>query len=222
MELILIMRTLLRHRWLVLTPVVVVAIVVLPQFLNRGPAATGGFTTTFKYTAAQRFNLPERDGDYQDVWLASELVVNAFTDWVRSSTFRDEIAAMVGENIDLAPLSIAADNDRSIGVVQMSYPDGETLRKIVDAAVVVLETRNQVYFPHLGGEPAQVNIVDAPVIIPAAPPLGNRFAPVLQMGVALLAGAGLAFLAEYFDDRLRRREDLEAQGIAVLAVVPKH
>jgi capsular polysaccharide biosynthesis protein len=221
MELMLILRVLLRRWWLVLLPVIAAAVLVVPQLLNRGTATTTNFTASFKYSAAQEFNLPQRDGDYQDVWLASEFVVNAFTEWVRSSTFRDEITTIVGTDVDLAPLGIAADNARSIGVVQMSYPDAATLERIVNAAIEVLETRSQVYFPHLGGSPAQVTIVDAPRVVASAPALTNRFAPLLQLGIALLGGILLAFLVEYLDPTLRRAEDLEAQGITVLARVPK-
>src|SRR5689334_18469171 len=116
MELMLILRVLLRRWWLILLPVVIVGVFAVPKLLNRNPAAGGGFATSFRYTAAQRFNLPGRDGDYQDVWLASELTVNAMTDWVRTSTFVSEIQTIVGSDMDLANLGIAADNKRSIGV----------------------------------------------------------------------------------------------------------
>ncbi len=222
MELMLIVRVLLRRWWLIVIPVAIAAVIAVPQLLRQETTvAAGGFATTFKYSAAQQLNLPQRDGDYQDVWLASEFVVNAFTDWIRSSTFRNELSALMGDEVDLSLLGIAADNDRSIGVVQMSYRDADVLTKTAAAAIEVLQTRNQAYFPHLGGEPAQVTLVDAPVIVPNPPPLTNRFAPILQLGVALIAGIGLAFLAEYFDPTLRRSEDLEAQGFIVLASVPE-
>ncbi|MCU0511705.1 MAG: hypothetical protein MUE40_03950 [Anaerolineae bacterium] len=222
MEWIALVKMLWRRAWLILLPVALVSVVAVPALLNRGPAGPAGFATGFQYTAAQRLNLPQRDGDYQDVWLASELVVNAFTDWVRSSSFRAEIRAIVGEAVDLAPLGIAADNRRSVGLVQLSHPDAAALAAIAAAAIEVLQTRSQAYFPHLGDAPAQVTVLDAPVIVPAAPPLANRFAPLLQLGVALLAGLGVALLVEYLDTRLRERTDVEAQGLAVLAVIPRH
>src|SRR4051794_9886776 len=117
MELMLILRVLLRRWWLVLIPVVIVAIFVVPDFLrNRG--AAGGFTVTVRYSAAQVLNIPGRDGDYQDVWLASELAVNAMTDWVRTSSFVQEIKAETDrQNVTINPaaLGIAADNKRSVG-----------------------------------------------------------------------------------------------------------
>jgi capsular polysaccharide biosynthesis protein len=223
MELKLVNRMLLRRWWLILLPAVIVALFAVPELIRNEQVGSGGFTTSFRYSAAQeQSNLPERDGDYQDVWLASEFVVNAFTDWVRSSTFRDELQNIVGANVDLSQLGIAADNNRSIGLVVMSYPDADTLARIADAAIVVLQTRNQAYFPHLGDAPAEVTIIDAPVVSPAPPPLTNRFAPVIQIGVALFVGLCLALLAEYLDQTLRTEDEVEAQGLKVLASVPKH
>jgi capsular polysaccharide biosynthesis protein len=208
---------------LILIPVVIVAFVAVPDLIRNEQIGSGGYTTSFRYSAAQeQSNLPTRDGDYQDVWLASEFVVNAFTDWVRSSTFRQELQTLLGDTVDLAPLGIASDNNRSIGVVIMSYPDRATLEQIASAAIVVLQTRNQAYFPHLGDAPAEVTLIDAPVVVPAPAPLTNRFAPVIKLGVALFVGLCLGLLAEYLDQTLRTADEVESAGLRVLASVPKH
>ena len=93
MELLMIVRVLLRRWYLVLIPVVVAAVLVVPDMLGDGPAVSGGYTTTIRYTAAQTLEaIPDRQGDYQDVWLASELTVRAFTEWVRTGRFAEEVA----------------------------------------------------------------------------------------------------------------------------------
>jgi capsular polysaccharide biosynthesis protein len=223
MEIQLALRMLRRRWWLILTPAIVVALFAIPTLIRNEQTGSGGFSTSFKYSAAQRqSNLPERDGDYQDVWLASEFVVNAFTDWVRSSTFRDELQAILGNDIDLASLGIAADNNRSIGLVVMSYPDADVLGQIASAAIDVLRTRNEFYFPHLGDAPAEVTIIDEPFVVSAPPPLTNRFAPVIQIGVALFVGLCLGLAAEYFDQTLRTQDEVESQGLSVLASIPKY
>lgn len=222
MELKLIWRMLRRRWWLILVPVVIAAVLTIPQFLNRGSAVSGGFAASFKYSAAQETsNLPNRDGDFQDVWLASEFVVNAFTDWVKSSSFRGELAAMLGDDVDLSQLDIQADNDRSIGQVFLSHPDAEQLEVIASAAITILSTRNQDYFPHLGGQSAIVTLVDAPVVVPQQPSLPNRFAPLIQLGVALLGGIVLAVIAEYLDPMLHDKDELKALGLRVLSSVPR-
>jgi capsular polysaccharide biosynthesis protein len=225
MELILIIRVLLRRWWLVAIPVVVAAALVLPGFLSGQPAASGGYTATFRYSAAQVLEaIPNRDGDYQDVWLASEYTVNAMTDWVRTTSFADEItrvAAGQGLTINPAALGVAADNKRSIGQITLSYPDAAGLETILEAAMDVLKTRAQDYFPQLGQQPAQVTFLDSPQVAAAPPPVGDRLAPFIRLGIGLLAGIGLALLAEYLDPNLRRREQVEALGLPVIASIPR-
>lgn len=224
MELLQILRVLLRRWWIVILPVIVAAIIVVPDFLRDAPSA-GGFTTTIRYTAAQELDaLPERDGDFQDVWLASELAVNAFTDWIRTGSFKDDVAqvaAQTGVEVNTAALGVAADNSRSIGQIFLSYPLESDLSVVVSSAIEVLETRNQNYFPQLGGVAADVEILDEPVISAAPPPLTDRFGAIIRLGVALFAGVGLAFLVEYLDPTLRTKDDLEALGIPVITSIPR-
>jgi capsular polysaccharide biosynthesis protein len=225
MELILILRVLLRRWYLALIPVVIVAVVVMPDILDEDPAVSGGFTTTVRYTAAQELDaIPNRDGDYQDVWLASELTVNAFTEWVRTSRFAQEVTGIVrdsGLEIDPDALSIAADNERSIGQIFINWGDEAELLTIAEAVITVLQTRSQAYFPQLGDVPAQVTLLDEPHTSPAPVSLPNRFAPFIKLTLAILAGVGLAFLVEYLDPTLRTREELQALGLPVIAGIPK-
>lgn len=221
MELILFFRVLLRRWWLVLIPVVIVAVVVVPQWLRERSSASGGFSVTVRYTAAQTAaNVTPRDGDYQDVWLASELAVNALTDWVRTSSFKDEIAKGMAD-LSVAALGVAADNKRSVGQLIMSYPDEKGLTAITQVAMGVMKTQAQNYFPQLGGQSAQVTFLDAPVIVASPPPIANRFAPLIRLALGLLGGIGLALLWDYLDPFVYRREQVESIGVPVLASIPK-
>ena len=220
MELLLIFRILRRWWWLVAIPVAITLALALPSLLNRSGAG-GGFTQTITYSAMQQLDaIPRTEGDYQDIWLSSEFVVNAFTDWVRGSSFKDEILAIL-PNADLAPLSIAADNVRSVGQVYLSYPDADGLQALSDAAVMVLSTRSGDYFAQLGGKPAFVTILSKTPITAAPPPLADRFGAFIRVGLGLLIGLGVAFLAHYLDPVLRRREDVEALGIPVVGAIPR-
>lgn len=225
MELVLFAKVLMRRWWLVLLPLAAAAVIVVPDMLKDGPTAPGGFTTVLRYTAAQVLEaIPQRDGDYQDVWLASELTVNAFSEWVRSSRFKDEVAVVAAEaglTINPSALSIAADNERSIGQIFISWPNDAELAVIAQAAVEVLQTRSQDYFPQLGNTPARVTLLDAPHIVATAPPLADRFGSILRLVVALIAGVGLALLAEYLDSALRERQDLERLGLRVIGTIPR-
>lgn len=223
MEFVLLIRILRRRWWLIVIPVLVATVLVIPSFFNSGSAVSGGFNTQIRYSAAQQFNLPERDGDYQDVWLASELTVNAFTDWVRSSSFREEVQTQLGDSpIELGLMGIAADNARSVGVIYLSYPEADGLATLSNTVISVLVNRNQAYFPQLGGDPAQVTILEQPTINAAPPPLTNRFAPLIRIGVALIAGLFLAFAVEYFDPTVHHRDELEKLGLPIIASIPKN
>ena len=222
MELKLIARILLRWWWLILIPTIIAAVVAAPALLNRS-SQSGGFTTVIRYSAAQQPDAqPPRDGDFQDIWLASELTVNALTAWVQTESFRQEIAILVDDPaVNLGLLGIAADNQRSVGQLAMSYPDAEGLATIAGAAVEVLETRNRDYFPQVGSAPAVVTLLDTPTIVAAPPPLTNRLGPVIRIGLGLLAGLALAFLAHYFDPTLRLREDVESLGLPIVGTLPR-
>lgn len=225
MELKLVFDVLRRRWWLVLIPVLVVAVFVVPDFLTNRSAVSGGFTTTVRYSASQVLEaIPGRDGDFQDVWLASELAVNALTDWVRTTSFVDEIvrgAAAEGVEVNPVALGIAADNRRSVGQLTISYPDSAVLETVINTAIDVLETRSQDYFPQLGGQPAQVTVLDIPTVVSAPPSLPNRFAPFIRLGLGLFVGLVLAFLSEYLDPTVRRRQQVEEIGLPVIATLPR-
>jgi capsular polysaccharide biosynthesis protein len=225
MELVLFWRVIRRRWYLILLPIIIVGVVVAPDFFDNGPAVSGGFTTTVRYTAAQELDaLPNRDGDFQDVWLAAELTVDAFTEWVRTNKFAEEVAQVTARNgleINPAALSIAADNARSIGQIFINWGDEAQLAVIANAVIEVLSERNQAYFPQLGDAPAQVRLLDEPVITPAPPPLADRYAPLVRMAFAVVVGVGIAFAVEYLDPRLHRREDLESMGFKVIATIPR-
>jgi capsular polysaccharide biosynthesis protein len=220
-DLKLLTRFLLRRWWIILIPVVIVSFVALPRLIQNEQAGAGGYQTSFSYSAAQSAsNLPERDGDYQDVWLASEFLVNAFTDWIKSSTFRAELVNQLGSDTFLSGLGIATDNSRSIGIVYLSHPDASALEQVANAAIIVLSERNQAYFPHLGGIPAIVTLLDAPLITPSPPALPDRFAPLVQLAIAAAAGLLIAMAAEATDRTIRDEDEVFALGIRVLASVP--
>jgi capsular polysaccharide biosynthesis protein len=227
MELTPFLRIIARRWWLVVIPILIASGLALPELLaNRSPVS-GGFAIRFSYSAAQNLTaIPRSEGDYQDIWLSSELTVNALTDWVTSSSFASEVSVNLeaqGMMVSMESLlgRIAADNERSVGHIFMTWPDAAQLAAIGEAALVVLQTRNADYFAQLGGTPATVTILDAPRVEAAPPPLTDRLGPVLRVGLGLLAGIGLALIAHSVDPVLRRKEDVEALGLPVIATIPR-
>lgn len=215
-------RILLRRWWLIALPLVLAAVIAVPEFIRTSSSGQSGYNARISYSAAQILNLPERDGDYADVWVASQYTVDALTDWVRSSSFRHEIQSQLADqDTPLDSLQIAADNVRSIGVIYFSHSNSEALQSIVDAAMLVLTTRSQQYFPQLGGDSAQVTILDQATITAAPAPLTNRLSPLIQLGIAVLIGLALALFAEYIDQTIYHQDDLRRLGIPLLGSVPR-
>lgn len=221
-----VIRVLLRRWYMVMLPLAIVAIVTVPALIAAPPnAVPPTYTTVIRYTAAQVLDaIPNRDGDFQDVWLASELTVNAFTEWVRSSSFADEVRAALPQGVaaSLSGGNFASDNERSIGQVFISWNNTQELEQIAQAVQTVLQTRTSVYFPQLGDVPARVEILDTPRISVTAAPIASRLEPLIQLALGFVVGIGLAFLAEYLDPFVYRREQIDALNVTVLAAVPRH
>ncbi|MBL8131676.1 MAG: hypothetical protein JNL42_07440 [Anaerolineae bacterium] len=219
MELRIVWRVFRRWWWLALIPVVIASVVTVPSLLNR-PTTSGGFARSITYSAAQSLEaIPRTEGDYQDIWLSSELTVNAFTDWIRGSRFKEEVAAAAG--VDGALFGIAADNARSVGRIDLSYPTAEGLEAISAAVIDVLSTRSADYFAQLGGEPAAVTLLGETPITPAPPPLTDRFAPLVRIALGAAAGVLLMALAYFLDPFVHSREEINAAGIRVIGAIPR-
>ena len=210
-----------RWGWLIAIPLLITTALTLPSLLNRG-AASGGFTETITYSAMQSITaIPRTDGDYQDIWLSSELTVNAFSDWVKGSSFKTELAKLVPD-ANLDALAIASDSVRSVGQIYLSYPTADGLQALGDAVIKVLSTRSQDYFAQLGGQPAALTVLGQTPVTSAPPAITDRLGPLIRIGLGLVAGVALAFLAHYLDPLLRRREDVESLGLPVVGTIPRH
>lgn len=222
MEIRELIRIILRRWWLIALPLVLSAVIVVPDLLNAGAGVNAGFSTQIRYSAAQKHNMGSSEQGYTDVWTASEYTVRALTDWVTSASFRDEMASVLAEmHGTLAGLQIAADNARSIGVVYLSHPDHESLSALANAAVVVLSSRSHSYFPQFGGDAAQVTILEEPAIAASPPPLPSRLAPLIRLGVALLIGLALGAFAEYVDPTVYHQDALRRLGLPIMGSIPK-
>lgn len=224
MELKLFFRTLRRRWYLIVIPIVLVGAWIGFDIATEAPATTG-YTTVVRFSAAQALDaIPNRDGDFQDVWLSSELTVRALTSWAQTTSFKREVAARTeteGVVFEPAQLPVRADHERSVGQLFLSWNDPEELAIIAEAALAVLREDSQRYFPQFGSEPAQVTVLDDIIVSPVPLPIEDRFGAIVQMGLAVIAGFGLAFVAEYLDPTLRSQDELEALGFQVVASVPR-
>lgn len=222
MELHQFLGVLLRRWYCVLIPALVAGVLVAPELLSR-PTSGGGYSSVIRYTAAQVLDaIPNRDGDYQDVWLASELTVNAFTDWVLGSRFQTMVREHLAEQgLEVGGFSVSAENEKSAGKITLGSGDEAELTAITTAVVEILQSASSEVFPQLGGVAAQVELLDAPTVSAVPAPIANRLTPVIKLFLAVAAGVVLALVIDYADPFLRRRAQLESAGVTVLSSVPR-
>jgi hypothetical protein len=186
-----------------------------------------GYTTVVRFSAAQALDaIPNRDGDFQDVWLSSELTVKALITWARTSSFAREVAfrAQAQHNLTIDPqlLGIAADHERKRGAIaHLVGTIQDELVKIAESALLVLQNQSQDYFPQFGNQPARVTVLDDIRITPVFPPITDRFGSVLQVGFALFSGFILAFTLEVTDRTVRRPDQITQLGLDILAYIPR-
>jgi capsular polysaccharide biosynthesis protein len=145
---------------------------------------------------------------------------------VRTSSFAEEISdVLAAQEIDIPAGAIqggiAADNERSVMVLYLSWHDAGQLEAIAQAATTVLQERSAEYFPQFGTRGVDVVVLDEPVIAPVPPPISVRFEPLVRFGLGLVAGVALAFLVEYLDPTVHRRTEVEEMGLPVLAEIPR-
>lgn len=219
-----------RRWWLVALPVLVVMLFTLPA-LRTALNPPARYEVRVRLTAAAP---PSAEGEvadapYQDtsyvVWLASEYVAVNLPHWITSDSFAQEVSsALANEGLSLSATDLqgafAADSYRSIVTLFVQWDDAAQIVPIAQAAVRVLQQRNAAYFPQFAAAPAQVVALDSLKASPVPPPLSQRLLPLVRLAVGALAGLVLAGLAEYFDDRLRTRADVEGLGLEVLAEIP--
>lgn len=232
MELKALWQMFLRRWYLIAIPLGIALALTAPDLLamvQGGENTGGGWTTVIHLTAAQPPTGEELG--YEDAgyfpWLASEYVVNGLTDWVRTSSFATEVSNGLAErNIEIEAGVIrgviAADNARSVMQLFLTWPDHDQLQAMAEVAVNVLQNRNAVYFPQFAVEPAQVIALDEIILTPVAPPLTNRFGPLVQIALGLVAGIALAVIVEYLDDTVYSRDDLETLSLPILGEIPRH
>jgi capsular polysaccharide biosynthesis protein len=218
-----------RRWWLILLPVIVAGILIVPS-LRAALAPAAGYSVSIQFTASQAPSGDSSTRSFEDQsyipWLASEYAVNNLASWITSESFAREVSVKLqaqGKTIEAAVLRsvIRADSARSIMRLYItSWPDADEIKLIAQAAIDVLKEMNQVYFPQFAAQKAEIVAQDSIIVTPLATPLTNRLSPLLRLLVGLVAGLGLAFLADYLDPSIRSRAEVEALDLPVLAEIP--
>lgn len=230
MELKQLWAVIVRRWWLILLPALVTLVLALPS-LRQLVSSSSGYSVAIRFTAGQ---VPNADAakTFEDqsyiTWLGSEYAVNNLASWMKTQSFAREIADKLNtqdKTYDVGALqgAIQSDSARSIMTLYINtWPNADELKHIADAAIDVLQNKNQVYFPQLGLQRAQVTPLDTVNVTPVATALATRLQPLFRIIIGLVAGLALAFLVEYLDPTIRSRQEVEALKLPIIAEIPRH
>jgi capsular polysaccharide biosynthesis protein len=221
MELRVYWKILLRRWWLVVVPVLVVAVYAAVTYTPPAPA----YQVAMRFAAGTKPAGLSEDYDRYYAWATSEYIANGLADAAKGEVFARAVASRLKET-DLQPGDIqpriVTDSDQSILVVYLTWPDAEQSVVVADAIAAELSESGAAYFPQLEGVEPAVRPLDAPSPVPLAPGLRTQLmGPAVKIGLALVVGISLALLWHYLDPTVREAKELEEMGLAVLAEIPR-
>lgn len=159
-------------------------------------------------------------------WMTSEYLVDDFTEVLSSELFASALnTRLAAQDIEIPAglLRASANTGQQHRIIRLTFNwhSAEELGSIGEAAVAELEENAAAYFAQLGTQGAGVQVMDSPTVVQVGPSARQRVEWPLRILLALIAGLGLAFLLEYLDDTVRRRNQLEEMGLPCLVAVPK-
>ncbi len=220
MEFRTLLKILKRYWYLILIPPILIGVFTLITY--RAPAQ--GYTTSLRFSVGytpeqQTTSLYDRK---YPAWLTSEYIAGGLSDWAKTGDFAQAVANVAGGDITASEVagSIVSDHLRSIVVLYLNGGNPDRLTAIGNAAIKVLQVRNNVVFPQ-NGSGAIVTALDGVAVAPAPPSLRTRLDIPIRLALGLALGVALAFIAWYFDPRIRDRADAEAIGLNIIAEIPK-
>jgi len=216
-----------RRWWLMLLPALVVFLLTLPSIPTILNPETS-YNVALRFTAAAPSDIAD-DETYEDrayvPWLASEYVVVNMPQWITSDSFAREVETVLNDDTLTAEAirpAFNADSARSVFVLIINWDDANQIDDLAEAAITVLQTRNQDYFPQFASAPATIEPLDDVRVNAVATPLTNRLDPFIRIAIGLMLGIGLAAIVEYMDDTIHTDADVTALDMTLLGVLPRH
>jgi len=213
-------KILLRRWWLVVVPVLVVALYAAVTYTPPGPV----YQVVMRFSAGTKPAGLSADYDRYYPWLASEYVANGLADVARTGVFAEAVAERVGDPGLAGAIqgAIVTDSAQSVMVVYLSWPDAVQIITVADAITAELTQNGAAYFPQLTGVEPAAHRLDTPSPVALAPGLRSQLmGPAVKIGLALVVGVALALLWHYLDPTVREAQELEEMELAVLAEIPR-
>jgi len=216
-------KILLRRWWLVVAPLVVVAIAIVATYTPLPMT----YRVVMRFSAGTEPAGLSLDYDRYYPWLTSEYIANGLADVAETGAFAQAVSERLGLlRGDVSPAAIqgaiVTDNAQSILVVYLTWPDPEQIVALATAVTEELTENSAAYYPQLEDLQPAVRLLDEPAPAPVPPSLRAQLTgPAIKVALALFVGVGLAFLWHYLDPTVHEAKELEDVGIDVLARIPR-
>ncbi len=228
-----------RWWWLAAIPIFIVGVLTAIPMLQPADAPT--INVTYTATANYLVGLPPEASadDLKDLnidpvharWITSEYMVAGMYDWVRSRGFAEEIQkALAKDGIEFTVEDLEEAIEAGFARSRFDYivemDDDTYLEDIIAVGTEIMQTRNNEIFPQNDGENMVVVPLGDPLITETSNVIGigggnSLFDAVIRIALAGVFGLLLAFLAHYFDPKIRSTVELEALELPVLGEIPK-
>lgn len=159
-------------------------------------------------------------------WLTSEYLVIAISDWINGSAFAAQVSEILAESGVEIPggvvdSSVTGEAIRSRLSVSIAHGDEQTVSSITNAVYQVLTSQSGQAIPQLGGDTADLRLLQAPVVFPVNPGFISQMSVLFRLGLALVTGVAFMLVVEYLDPRIHSKEDLEPLALPILGEIPK-
>ena len=216
-------KILIRRWWLVVAPVVVVALYVAATYVPAGPT----YQVVTRFAAGTQAAGLSEDYDRYYPWVTSEYIAKNMADVAETGVFAQAVASRLAKTGHQVPPgtiqpAIATDSAKSIFVVYLTWPDAEQIVAVAEAITAELTESGAAYFPQLEGVEPAVRPVDVPTPVPLPPGLrAQLMGPTVKIGLALVVGVALALLWHYLDPTVHEPAELEELGLVILAEIPR-
>ncbi len=160
-------------------------------------------------------------------WLASEYLVDDFTEVVRSTLFAENVSKRLASQNIVLPANViqgSAVSAKQHRIISLSFnwPDRTQLEAIAAAVTAELSENATTYFHQLGSDGSLATVIDPPTISEVQPGVRGKIEFPLRVILGFIIGLGIIFLWDYLDLSIRNRQELEAIGLNVLGEIPRH
>lgn len=223
----------LRQYWAIIRrwwwiPVLTVLLTAAFTLVTQQPwqARPAAYTTSLSFSVGVQPQAPADGEEAYYTALASEYLIDDLAEVVRGSEF----AAAVSQRLQAQGITVptgALQGSTQAGKlhrilnVAITWGNPDELGTIGDAVAATLAEEAATFMPRLFAQNGAAYLINRGGVGEIGPGLREQLELPLRLLLALAAGIALAFLADYLDDRVRGREDIERLGLRVVGEIPR-